>query len=70
MKNPFHEIEQLIQNETVDLQDALRALMSTMFLHCCEQCNTNLHSDEFLNAFQQMLKQMKLCRELVNRNAA
>jgi hypothetical protein len=70
MKNPFHEIEQLIQNEPVELRDAIRALMSTMFLHCCEQCNNNLRSDEFLVAFDQMLKQMKLCRELVSRTAA
>jgi hypothetical protein len=70
MKNPFHEMEQLIQSEPIDLQDAIRALMSTMFLHCCEECNANLHSDEFFNAFRQMVKQMKLCRELVNLTAA
>jgi len=70
MKNPFHEIEELIKSEPVDFQDAVRALISTTFLQCCEQCNTNLHSDEFLQTFQQMLRQMTLCRELTNQNAA
>lgn len=70
MKNPFHEILKVIQIESVDSEELLRALMSTIYLQCCEDCSTKLRSDEFLEAFQHMLKEMKLCRELTTRNAA
>jgi hypothetical protein len=70
MKNPFHQIETLIQTESTDPRDGLRALLATIYLDCCEECSAKLRSDEFLEAFSHMLKEMKLCRELTSKNAA
>ena len=70
MTNPFHEIEKAMANECADSQDLMRALMATIYLECCEHCSSRLHSDEFLESFRHMLKEMKVCRNLMGRNAA
>ena len=70
MKNPFHEIEKLIQSESIDPRDGLRALLASIYLDCCEHCSAKLRSDDFLESFSHMLKDMKLCRELTSKNAA
>ncbi len=70
MKNPFHEIEQTIQEEAMDSGEAVRALLATIHLECCEGCGSKLRSEEFLLAFQHMLKEFKLCRQLAKKNAA
>jgi hypothetical protein len=70
MKNQFHQIETLIQTESADPRDALRALLASIYLECCEECSSKLRSDEFLAALSHMLKEMKLCRELTSKNAA
>jgi hypothetical protein len=70
MKNSFHEIETVIQSESIDSRDALRALLASIYLDCCDECSTRLRSDEFLEALSHLLKEMKLCRELTSKNAA
>jgi len=70
MKNPFHEIEKFVHKESTDPEEAVRALMSTIYLHCCENCSAHLRTDEFVEAFEHMLKELKLCRKLTGRNAA
>jgi hypothetical protein len=70
MKNPFHQIENLIQTESADPRDGLRALLASIYLDCCDECSAKLRSDEFLEALAHMLKEMKLCRELTSKNAA
>jgi hypothetical protein len=70
MTNPFHEIEKAIEQESADPQDLMRALMSTIYLQCCEGCSSNFRSEEFIESFRHMLKEMKICRDLMDRNAA
>jgi hypothetical protein len=70
MTNPFHEIEKAMAHESADPQDLMRALMSTIYLQCCEDCSSKLRSDEFIESFRHMLKEMKVCRNLMDRNAA
>ncbi|MCI0417002.1 hypothetical protein L0222_29895 [bacterium] len=70
MKNPFHEIEKRIETESINPADAQRALLASIYLECCDECSARLRSDEFLEAFSRMLKEMKLCHELTSKNAA
>jgi hypothetical protein len=70
MNNPFHEIEQLLQNDSIASQDAIRALLATIYLECCEQCGARMRSTEFLLAVQRMAKELQLCRRLNTANAA
>lgn len=67
MTNPFHEIEKAIKSESADPEELMRALMSTIYLECCENCSTKLRSEE---SFLHMLKEMKVCRDLMSRTAA
>ena len=70
VNNPFHEIEKVLSRECVESREAVRALLATVHLECCDHCGAKLRSDEFLNAFLNMLNQLKLCHELTKKNAA
>ena len=70
MKNPFHEIEEAIKSESADAEELMRALMSTIYLECCEGCSDKLRSEEFVESFRHMLREMKVCHDLMKRTAA
>jgi hypothetical protein len=70
MNNVFHDLEKAIANETIDSAEIVRALMATIYLECCEDCGSKLRSADFIESFQRMIQDMKLCRELRSKTAA
>ena len=70
MNNPFHEIDRILQNESIASQDAIRALLATIYLECCEECGARMRSQEFVLAVQRLAKELQLCRRLTVENAA
>ena len=67
MTNPFHEVEQILQSNP-DI--AIRALLATIYLECCDECSTRLRSEEFLKKLAHMMDELKLCHRLSIQNAA
>jgi hypothetical protein len=70
MNNAFHEIEQMLQNESITVQDSIRALLAILHLECCEHCCARIRSEEFLLAVHHLAKELELCRRLRITNAA
>jgi hypothetical protein len=70
MNNPFHDLEKTIANETIDSAEIVRALMVTIYLECCDGCGSKLRSQEFIQSFERMIQDMKLCHSLRSKNAA
>lgn len=70
MKNPFHEIEHIVKQENADTRQAVHALLAVMHLETCSNCNSKLRSEEFLLAFEHLLKELKLCHQLSLKDVA
>jgi hypothetical protein len=70
MNNSFHEIELKIAQEGADTKEVVRALLAIIHLESCQECSSRLRSEEFLENFQHLLKELKLCHELTSQNVA
>lgn len=70
MFNPFQQLKDAILEQNVLPEELARALMATVYLKCCDDCFTQMHSDEFLENFRRMLTEMRLTAELSRKTAA
>ena len=70
MNNPFHEMDRMLQGESIASQDAIRALLATFYLECCEKCGARMRSKDFALAVERLAKELELCRRLTVSNAA
>ena len=70
MNNPFHVMEQMLQNESIESTEAIRALLATVYLECCDDCGARLRTEDFVEMVRRMMAELKLCRQLTRANAA
>jgi len=70
MANPYKSLELILKAEKLDSEMAVRALMATVFAECCPGCHDRFHSEEFLEAFRHLIAELRLCKQLSERNVA
>ncbi len=70
MTNAFDEFEQVMNSNGAVPEDVIRALLAVIHLEGCNRCGEHFRSEEFLNRFKTMLKELQLCRALSRKTAA
>jgi hypothetical protein len=65
MNNAFHEIELAVEQNKAGTSDAVRALLASVHLESCMECSSRFRSEEFLITFRNLLRNLKLCHDLV-----
>ncbi len=68
--NTYKAMEQILNEEQIDSGTAVRALMGTVFAECCPGCHDRFHSEEFTEAFRHLIGELRLCKQISERNAA
>ena len=67
MTNPYRRLKQIIEEENVDSEELLHALLASVYTESCDECNQKFHSEEFALGFQHLLREMRFCRSLSER---
>jgi len=70
MINPFKQAKKIAEEHSLSAEQLVHALMATVLLECCPECNDRLHSQAFFQAFDQMVSALSHCKDLADRNAA
>ncbi|PWT92278.1 MAG: hypothetical protein C5B54_03765 [Acidobacteria bacterium] len=70
MRNSYREIKRVAALRGLDQETLIHALMATIYGNCCNECTAQLHSEEFLRAFDRMIQAMILCGEMSKRKSA
>jgi hypothetical protein len=64
MNNPYRRFKKIINDDNVESEELLHALLASVFAEGCETCNQKFHSEEFAKGFHQLLREMRFCRSL------
>jgi len=70
MDNPFKQLKSAAKAHDLSVDELIHSLMACVYLECCTNCIDRLHSEAFLETFDHMAAEMKLCKALGCRNAA
>ena len=70
MSNAYKGLSEIAKNSNLGKEELLKALLSTVFSECCENCYEAVHSEEFLKAFHHLLDELELCKSLSEKNVA
>ena len=64
MTNPYRRFRKIIENENIDSDELLHALLASVFAESCDTCNQKFHSEEFAEGFRHLLGEMRFCRSI------
>jgi len=67
MKNPYRRLKKIVEDEHIPSDELLHALLASVFSECCDGCNKKLHSEEFAESFHHLVKELRFCKSLTQR---
>lgn len=70
MVNTYKKLEQILNEEQIGSEMAVRALMATVFAECCPGCDDRFHTEEFIESFRHLIGELRLCKQISERSAA
>ncbi len=70
MVNTYKALEMVLKAEQMESETAVRVLMATVFAECCPACHDRFHTEEFLESFRHLIGELRLCKQISQRNAA
>lgn len=63
-KNTFHRLQNVLESRGVNPETAVRALMASVFIDCCNDCNEKLRDEEFVKGFERLLDDLLRVQQL------
>lgn len=66
MGNPYRRLKRIVNEEAIDSEELLHALVASVFSHSCDSCNQKFHSEEFSEHFRHLVKEIRFCRDVTN----